>query len=155
MKILFLSTLFILTTSFTKFKSPTGLLAREEIAGTWWNAEKDAQIRIFLAKNDKFSGKIEWMKEPNDAKGSPKIDDKNPNEKLRSNPRLGLVILKNFDLNTKSKRWEGGTVYDPKSGKLYDGHISFEGNERGKLNLRGYLMGMSWIGKTAVWEKVN
>ncbi|MCB9252035.1 MAG: DUF2147 domain-containing protein [Flavobacteriales bacterium] len=129
------------------------LINADTIAGTWWNAEKDARIRIFKAINNRYSGKIEWMKEPNDAKGNPKTDNNNPNEKLRSTPRMGLVIMKNFDYNSTSKKWENGTIYDPKNGKTYDGYIYFEGNNFDKLKLRGYVLGMSWLGRTSEWQR--
>lgn len=154
MKTLVFSTLLMITVSFT---GGNLYLANQpnDIVATWWNGEKDAHIRIFLAQNGKYAGKIEWMKFPNDDKGNPKVDDQNPNPKLRSTPRLGLAILKNFQFNKKENRWEGGTVYDPKNGKTYDGYMYFESGNTSKLNMRGYVMGMTWLGRTAVWEKVK
>ncbi len=154
MKSTILITLLLVSVAFTG-KNYKSTIDANDIVGTWWNGEKDAKIRIFLAQNGKYAGKIDWMKEPNDAKGNPKVDDQNPNPKLRSTPRLGMPILKNFKYNTSEKRWEGGTVYDPKNGKTYDGHMSFEGNNTDKLNMRGFVMGMSWLGRTAVWERVK
>jgi uncharacterized protein (DUF2147 family) len=130
-------------------------VAKDDIMTTWWNQEKDAKVKIFLAANGKYSGKIEWMKEPNDASGKPKVDDKNPDAKKRTNPKLGLTILWNFTFNESNKRWEGGTIYDPKNGKKYDSYMYFDGDKTDKLNLRGYVMGMSMLGRTSVWEKVK
>lgn len=126
-----------------------------DIVGTYWNDEKDAKIRIFLAQNGKYSGKVEWMKEPNDASGKPKKDVNNPNKSLRDRDRLGLVILKYFEFDEKEKKWVNGTVYDPKSGKTYSGYMRFEGTNTNKLYLRGYVMGMTWLGRTAEWERVQ
>lgn len=135
---------------------PTHVLnAADDILGTYWNQEKDAKIRIFLAQNGKYSGKVEWMKEPNDANGKPKKDVNNPNKDLRDNDRLGLVILKYFEYNEKEKIWEDGTVYDPKNGKTYSGIIRFEASNKDKLYLRGYVAGMTWIGRTAEWSRVK
>lgn len=53
-----------------------------------------------------------FIKEPNDTKTNPQVDDKNSNSSLHSNPRLSLAILKNFSFNSKNKRWKDGTIYD-------------------------------------------
>ena len=129
------------------------LNAADDIVATWYNDTKTAKIRIFLAQNDKYSGKIEWLKEPNDASGSPKKDPNNPDNKLQNRERLGMVILKYFDFNTKENKWENGTIYDPKNGKTYSGYITTEGSN--KLNLRGYVAGMTWLGRTSTWEKAE
>jgi uncharacterized protein (DUF2147 family) len=63
--------------------------------------------------------------------------------------------MMNFQYNSKSTKWEGGTIYDPKSGKTYDGYMYFENNNLNTLHLRGYVMGMSWIGKTSEWTRVK
>jgi uncharacterized protein (DUF2147 family) len=129
--------------------------AEGDVLGNWLNADKDAHIRIFKAVNGKYAGKIEWMKEPNDANGNPKKDPNNPNPKLRDRDRMGMAIMMNFQYNSKSTKWEGGTIYDPKSGKTYDGYMYFENNNLNTLHLRGYVMGMSWIGKTSEWTRVK
>lgn len=61
-----------------------------DLIGTYLNAEKDAKVRIFLAMNNKYSGKVEWMQEPNHPDGKPKLDTKNPNpEEGPSKTRTG------------------------------------------------------------------
>lgn len=126
-----------------------------DIVGTYWTAEKDAKVRVFLAKNGKYSAKTVWMKEPNNSDGTPKKDTENPNEKLRDRTRMGMVFLKSFEFNPDNKRWENGTVYDPRSGKLYDGYLRFEGEDKSTLYLRGYVAGMTWLGKTSEWTRVE
>jgi uncharacterized protein (DUF2147 family) len=153
MKTLFVSILFISSVLFPTRLALTPIAS--DILGTYWNEEKDAKIRIYLAQNGKYAGKIEWMKEPNDASGKPKLDNLNPNSKLRSNPRLGLAIMKNFEFNAGNKRWEDGTIYDPKNGKTYDGYMYFDGKQTDKLSLRGYVLGMSMLGRTSTWERVK
>ncbi|NUM31417.1 MAG: DUF2147 domain-containing protein [Bacteroidetes bacterium] len=128
--------------------------SENEIVDLWWNQEKTSKIKIFLAQNGKYAGKIEWLKEPLDKDGKPKTDNNNPNEKLRNNPRLGLAILKNFVFNKKKNKWEGGTIYDPNNGKTYDAYMYFDGNND-KLQLRGYVLGMPFLGRTSVWERVK
>ncbi|HRZ77157.1 MAG TPA: DUF2147 domain-containing protein, partial [Bacteroidales bacterium] len=80
-----------------------------------------------------------------------KRDKLNPEEKLRSRPTLGLVILKDF-LFTGSE-WEYGTIYDPKSGNTYKCYIKLDG--RSKIFVRGYI-GKAWmgLGRTTEWTRV-
>ena len=45
--------------------------------------------------------------------------------------------------------WGGGSILDPKSGKIYKAKATLEGN---KLLVRGYL-GVSLLGRTQTWVK--
>lgn len=120
---------------------------KDQFAKIWYNEEKDAKLEVYQAGNT-FEAKIIWMKEPNE-NGKPKIDKNNPDEKLRSRPALGLVILKGL---TKSKDdpnyYDNGKVYDPKNGKTYDCHLTIKGRT---ADLRGYVLGMSFLGRTSTW----
>ena len=113
-------------------------------------AEK-SQIQIYKGTDNKYSGKIVWLKEPN-KNGKPKVDDKNPDAKLQNRPTLGLVILKDFTFNSDDNEWSDGTIYNPTSGKTYHSYMNFETTTR--LKVRGYI-GASWmgLGKTAYWTK--
>ncbi|MBP7511843.1 MAG: DUF2147 domain-containing protein [Bacteroidia bacterium] len=154
MKKIFLLIPILALLSFTSF-SNKGSIKEDDVVATWLNADKDAHIRIFKAVNGKYAGKVEWLKQPNDPNGKPKKDTENPNIKLRERERLGLVIMQNFAYNTKSKQWQNGTIYDPKTGKTYDGYMYFEGENINTLHLRGFVMGMSWLGKTNEWTRIN
>lgn len=111
-------------------------------------AEK-SQVQIFKASDNKYYGKIVWLKEPN-KDGKPKVDDKNPDKKLSSRPVLGLLILTGFDYNDKDGEWSDGKIYDPQSGKTYRCILKFESEN--KLKVRGYI-GAAFIGKTVYWTK--
>lgn len=126
-----------------------------DIVGTYWTEEKDAKIRIFLAKNGKYSGKTIWMKEPNNADGTPKKDVNNPNENLRNRERVGMVILKYFEYDAEDDRWENGTVYNPRNGKTYDCYMRFVDGNKDRLYIRGYIAGMTWLGGTSEWTRVK
>ena len=139
----------ILTLCFT-----TGLFAQhDQIAGVWYDQDKRAKIEIFK-EGDKFFGKTIWVKEPNSPDGQPLTDKKNPDAKLRTQPIIELVIIKNLAYNEKSKKWEGGTVYDPESGNTYKIYMWFEGNQTDALNLRGYL-GVSLLGRNQIWTRTT
>jgi uncharacterized protein (DUF2147 family) len=45
--------------------------------------------------------------------------------------------------------WSGGSILDPKSGRIYRAKVTMQGN---KLLVRGYL-GMSLLGRTQVWRR--
>lgn len=127
-----------------------GAYKADDITGKWLNADKDAHIEIYKSDN-KYFGKIAWMKNPKDEKGNDKTDNNNPDPKLRSRKRMGLVIIKNLKFDG-SKSWEGGEIYDPKSGKTYSLECTLESKD--KLNLRGYV-GLSMFGKTTQFTRVK
>jgi hypothetical protein len=127
----------------------------DEVRGTYWNAEKTSHIRIYRAKNGKYYGKIEYLKEPNDENGNPKTDPENPDKELRSRSRLGMVIMNSFSWSESESRWQDGTIYDPISGNTYDGYMYFKGENRTVLYLRGYMLGMTWLGRTSEWTRVE
>jgi uncharacterized protein (DUF2147 family) len=123
---------------------------KEKVEGIWLNQEKEAKIEIYKAKDGKFYGKIIWLREPN-RDGKPKMDMHNPNEKLRTVPELGLLILKKFSKENDTE-YEDGTIYDPRNGKTYSCTITVK--DINTLSIRGYI-GISLIGKTNVWTRTN
>ena len=129
-----------------------GLLAfsqtNADIVGEWYNAEKDAVITLF-EENETVSGKITWMQFPNDDNGNPKTDPSNPNEKLKSRARMGMVMLTGFAF-IKDKIWDDGELYDPKKGKTYSGMMTLK--DKNTIDLRGYI-GFSFIGRSSTWTR--
>lgn len=121
----------------------------EAILGRW-KSENDESTILIEERNGKIFGKIVSLKTPNDESGKPKTDTKNPDEKLRSKPLIGLTILSNMKPEKKNQ-WSGGRIYDPKSGHSYSCEMQLDGNA---LKIRGY-MGISLIGRTTIWQKIN
>lgn len=121
-----------------------------DVIGEWYNAEKDAIITIF-EDNNTLSGKITWMLNPNDENGNPKKDPLNPKEDLRDRDRLGLVMMTKFAYQ-KDNVWDGGTLYDPKTGKTYSGMITLK--DKNTLDLRGYV-GIALLGRTSTWTRAK
>ena len=119
-----------------------------DVVGEWDNAEKDAVITLY-EDGSTISGKITWMKFPNDDNGIPKTDPLNPDEKLRSRARLGMVMMKNFT-HIEGNVWDDGNLYDPKKGKDYNGMITLA--DENTLTLRGYI-GFSFIGRSSTWTR--
>jgi len=114
----------------------------DPIERNWYNDKKTAKINIFKAADGRYCGKIIWLKEPNED-GKPKADKHNPDHHRRTDPILGLMILKGFK-KEGDNIYNEGTIYDPNNGHTYSCTIKREGNE---LNVRGY-MGISLLGRT-------
>lgn len=121
----------------------------DNIKGMWLTEEKDAKIKIFKATNGKYYGKIVWRKD-----GPDKLDDKNPDPAKRNQKIVGLMLMKSFVFNSESNRWDSGTIYDPESGKTYSCYLWFE-EDKNKLNLRGYVLGMKMLGRTSMWTRLE
>jgi uncharacterized protein (DUF2147 family) len=120
-----------------------------DIVGVWLtNGKNPAKIQIYQ-NGDKYYGKIISIKEPLDESGKPKTDIKNPDEKLRSNPVLNLVMLKDFIFDGKDE-WSKGHIYDPTSGKTYSSYIKLQ--NWNTMKVRGYV-GVSLLGRTEVWTR--
>ncbi len=122
---------------------------KDAVLGKWLSATGEGQIEIYK-RADKYFGKLSWIKEPNDEKGKPKLDAKNPNQSLTNKPILGLEILKNFIF--EDGKWTDGTIYDPQTGKTYSCNLTLK--ENGQLNIRGYI-GISLIGRSETWKRVK
>ena len=101
----------------------------DDIIGIWMPSEGTSYIQIYKSKkNDKYYGRIVWLKEPNDESGQPKKD---PEGELI----LKMVNLKDFVF--EEDQWTDGTIYDPKSGSLY--YCTIEMPKKDKLEVRGSL----------------
>ena len=118
----------------------------DDILGIWYNEEKDGKVKIYK-QDGNFFGKIVWR---DDVPGTSPYDVKNPDPELRKRKKVGLVILKDFEFD--EDKWEGGTIYDPKSGKTYSCVMKLM--DDGSLYVRGYV-GISLIGRTTYWTRAS
>lgn len=121
----------------------------DDVLGIWYTKDNKAKIEIFKT-NNKYHGKIIWLKNPNYPNGKQKIDRENPDEKLRSRPVVGIVNLEGFVFD--EDEYEDGTIYDPNNGKTYSCYMKLTGMNT--LEVRGYI-GISLIGRTEVWNRVK
>ncbi len=115
----------------------------DDIIGTYMTDKNEGMVEI-TKKDSKYFGKLMWTKTQG------KLDENNPDVKLRSEKLAGKEILKNFIYDNGT--WEDGTIYDPKNGKTYSCKITKD--EKGNLNVRGFL-GVSLLGRTTLWIKVK
>jgi len=121
----------------------------DAILGSWANPSGEDHILIYKRGN-KYFGKLDWIKVPNDETGKPKTDKNNPDEKLRSRPEWGLELLKDFTYDGDNV-YEDGTIYDPKNGKTYSCKMTLDGTS---LKIRGYI-GISLFGRSEIWTRVK
>lgn len=129
----------------------------DSVVGKWLDGKGKAHIEIYKDAG-KYFGKIVWLKEPvypaDDAKGmagKTKVDRENPDAAKRSQPILGLAILRGFTYSG-GKAWENGLIYDPENGKDYKCKLTLKDADH--LDVRGFI-GFSLIGRTEHWTKVK
>ena len=83
------------------------------VEGTWLSGDGDGWIEVRVA-GDGLSGEI--LGSPNASEDRPDTDEHNPDPALRDRPLIGLNIFSGFEY-AGDRRWKGGTIYDPNSGK--------------------------------------
>ena len=79
------------------------------------------------------------------------VDGKNPDPKLQTRPLCGLEIGSGFKPAEDGRSAEGGSLYDPKSGRTYRGSLTADGDV---LKLRGYV-GVKMFGRNEEWSRVK
>lgn len=121
----------------------------DAIVGIWQNSTGKGHIQIFR-QNNKYYGKIIWLRDAMDASGQPKLDNKNSDPGQKAKPLLGLVMMRDFSFSGDG--WEGGRIYNPGDGREYQGMIRMKDLQT--LMVRGYI-GISLVGKTDVWTRVR
>ena len=133
----------IMCSSFAQVKS-------DDIIGTWLTSGKEPAKILIYKSADKYFGKIVWLKNPSE-NGKPKVDANNPDKNKRSQPIIGLLILKGFKFDGDDE-WEDGDIYDPESGKTYSCYLAL--NNKNTMKVRGYI-GISVFGRTETWTRSN
>jgi len=133
----------------------------DAILGVWATDPEggggQAHIEIY-EEGDRYHGKIVWLSEPVYLPGDPhgqageaKVDTENPDEALRSQPIVGLLLMSGFKYDGKGL-WHKGKIYDPDNGKTYKAKMRLA--EDNVLKVRGFI-GFSIIGRTSVWTRFD
>lgn len=125
----------------------------EKFLGVWITASDSSSVEIGVHTNGKYVGVINWLMEPNEDDGTPKLDNENPDPAKAKMPIMGLKLVKGFTYNKKKDRWDGGTIYDPDNGKTYDCFCWFEDGNYDVLYLKGYVLGMKFLGRETIWNR--
>lgn len=137
-----LITFLIISFSFVKMgcsQAPT----KDAVLGEWLAESKDGKVLIYK-QGEKYFGKISWGRDGD------KKDVNNPDDKLKTQPIIGSVILRGFDFT--GKIWENGTIYDPNNGKTYS--CTIKTKKANELEIRGFI-GISLLGRTTVWTRAK
>jgi uncharacterized protein (DUF2147 family) len=80
-------------------------------------------------------------------------DQKNPDAALRRRAICGLTVGTSFH-QTDPDHLTDGHLYDPQTGRTYQGTITRESTAAGDtLHLRGYI-GISLFGRSETWQRV-
>lgn len=124
----------------------------DAIVGKWLSSKKRNQVQIYK-QGSKYYGKLVWMLEPTEpGSGKPKQDAQNPDEKLRSRPIMNMVMVTNL-VYKGNNLWGDGEIYNPEDGKTYGCEVTLK--DPNTIDLRGYVLGVSFLGKTRSWTRVK
>ncbi len=122
-----------------------------DIVGKWLTEDDESVVEIYKGANNKYFGKMIWLKEPID------MDKKSPNygkpfvDKKTNQPLTGTVILRELKFNGKDT-WKGD-VYDPRKGKCFSCKIKLTNNKK-TIKAKAFF-GISLLGTTVVWQRTN
>ncbi|MCL2167511.1 MAG: DUF2147 domain-containing protein [Lentimicrobiaceae bacterium] len=118
----------------------------DAIVGTYLKADGKSKVE-FYKSGTTYSGKVVWLKEPNDDKGNAKKDVKNPDKSLRDRPLLGLVTITGLKYDGE-KSYTEGKAYRPAEGDEVKFKVKIM--DDGTINVTGSKYGFS---KTETWKK--
>lgn len=102
-----------------------------DIRGLWLTEDASTKVEIHRCGQD-LCGRIVWLREPTDpATGGRYLDKFNKEEKARTRPLLGLILM--HGLKSDSANLWRGALYNPLDGETYEGKLSQQGDEKLKL----------------------
>lgn len=116
----------------------------------YWLTEKQGVIVKLYDCGDALCGQTVWLKKMSFSDGSPRLDAKNPNPNLRDRHWCGITAITGLK-QAGGGTWEGGEVYDPKTGETFDFKLEQTGD---KVKVRGFL-GVPILGKSETWTRAN
>lgn len=108
--------------------------------------EPKSIVEIYKQDGKYFGKIIELFRKPGEDPNPvcDKCSDKDPR---KNQPTKGMVIIQN--LTKKGSEFSGGTILDPKEGKIYTCKLWVEGDQ---LMVRGYI---AFFFRTQTWQKAD
>ncbi len=107
--------------------------------GFWYTKGSESIIKFQPCKPT-FCGSVVWLKDPTDAAGATKLDEKNPDVSKRTKSIIGLEIFSG--MVAADDHWKG-KAYNADDGKTYD--VTFtvktEKEPNDKADVRGCILG--------------
>jgi uncharacterized protein (DUF2147 family) len=119
----------------------------QSLTGVWIDKDRNT---FELADAGTVSGKIRSLIPPTTEASYPLLDIHNPDPAKRQVPLVGLVFMRGFKPDG-DQMWDGGTIYDPRSGRTYSCTLQLEGADQ--LKVHGYF-GVSLLGRTELWTRL-
>ena len=132
--------------------SSLSAMAQMSPVGVWQTVDdKDgapkSEIRI-VENAGVVSGKIEKILDPTAKPGEKCVEC---TDERKDQVILGMEIMRGLKKADGKDVWEGGTILDPKNGKVYKAIVTpIEGGK--KLQMRGYI---GFFYRTQTWTRVN
>lgn len=128
----------------------TTIFYSQGVVGKWKTIDdetgKAKSIVEIYERSGRYYGKVVELLDPAHVKDlckdCPGDDDRKP--------ILGLNVIKG--LKKDGNEYDGGSILDPKSGKVYRCLLELENSD--KLKVRGYI-GWAIIGRTQYWYRVK
>jgi uncharacterized protein (DUF2147 family) len=120
--------------------------APDPVVGQWLSEDGAGRIALAPCSSDPalLCGAVTWV-DP----AKPQRDLKNPDKTLRGRPIVGMLVVRNMR-NEAPGRWAGGKLYDPESGRTYDGRVRAISAD--KVHLDGCVL---MICKSQTWTRVQ
>ncbi len=131
--------------------STSTLFAADDISGVWRSIDdktgfSKALIEIKKSDNGVYQGKIiKILPRPG---YTPKTHCQDCPAPYKGAPILGLTVLDGMKQKNATE-YEGGTILDPLSGKIYKSKIKVSNNGK-RLRMRGYV-GVEVFGRSQTW----
>ncbi len=127
-------------------------MAQMTPVGVWQTIDdKDGSVKseIHIVETaGVVSGKVEKIL---DTKAKPDEKCVDCTDERKDQPILGMEILRGLKKAEGKDVWDGGTVLDPKNGKVYKATVTpIEGGK--KLQMRGYI---GFFYRTQIWNRVQ
>lgn len=116
-----------------------------------WLTENERAIIAMAPCGDETCGRMVWVAEPTDERGSLKRDLRNADQAKRDRPICGLDLVGGLSREGEGA-WAAGWLYNPKDGATYSAEVRALSPER--LEVRGYL-GVPLLGGSQVWKRVH
>jgi uncharacterized protein (DUF2147 family) len=135
---------------FSVFLMAVAFAQEDTIVGKWKTIDDKTKepksiVRIF-EQDGKYFGVIEELFIKPGDNPEPTCDKCPDNDPRKDQPTKGMEILK--DLVKKENEYSGGTILDPKEGKIYNCKLWVED---GNLMVRGYI---AFFFRTQTWLPV-
>ena len=131
--------------------STSSLFAADDLSGTWRSIDDKtgfSKALIEIKKDCKgvYTGKIiKILPRPG---YTPKTHCQDCPAPYKGAPILGLTVLDGMKQKNTTE-YEGGTILDPLSGKIYKSKIKVSNNGK-RLRMRGYV-GVEVFGRSQTW----